>query len=538
MKRSLGLITVVSLLSLTPLATARAARKKKHLPLLFLAFLSSYLVAFLAVPAPAAHAATAAKGQPMVYVAFWFDTEDFILPQADDAAKRLAEMFTRRGVQATFKVVGEKAKMLQERGRDDVILALSRNDVAYHSTYHSVHPTPAEYCRDLSWQEGVSEFIRREGAGLDTVRRVFGVNGSCYGQPGSSWTPQSYAALRTFGIPVYLDVTSQVNLNNRPFWYGGVLNILELGDCVMRTGWTDDEVQQACAKFDRVSQRLAQDGGGLVSIFYHPCEFVHRQFWDGVNFSHGANPPRSEWKLPPMKSPEEQEQAFKAFEAFLDHIVHHAGAQLVTARELPALYPDRVYSSPLTAGDVRTIAQAFQKRLSYVDLGTRVVSAAEGLSALAQFVARSEGGHRPDQVEVEFACGPAAAAQRFIREGSFRWEAVRQAAQELVDITHQTKQLPTVVWVAGEPLRPEDFAVTLANVVAGEGRQSAVASDRDSGDVPLRHAELEAKKFVADDSSRLWGWVIFPEGFTAPRMMELAKLQAWTIKPALLRKAD
>ena len=29
-----------------------------------------------------------------VYVTFWFDTEDFILPQADDAAKRLAEMFT------------------------------------------------------------------------------------------------------------------------------------------------------------------------------------------------------------------------------------------------------------------------------------------------------------------------------------------------------------------------------------------------------------------------------------------------------------
>ncbi len=131
------------------------------------------------------------------------------------------------------------------------------------------------------------------------MRRVFGVNASCYGQPGGSWTPQSYAALRAFGIPLYLDETSHVNLNDRPFWYCGMLNILELGDCVMRTGWTDDEVKQACAKFDRVSQRLAQEGGGIISIFYHPCEFVHRQFWDGVNFSHGANPPRSEWKLPP-----------------------------------------------------------------------------------------------------------------------------------------------------------------------------------------------------------------------------------------------
>ena len=34
----------------------------------------------------------AAKERPTVYVTFWFDTEDYILPQADDAAKRLAEM--------------------------------------------------------------------------------------------------------------------------------------------------------------------------------------------------------------------------------------------------------------------------------------------------------------------------------------------------------------------------------------------------------------------------------------------------------------
>ncbi len=469
------------------------------------------------------------KSLPTVYVTFWFDTEDFILPQADDAAKRLAEMFTARGVQGTFKIVGEKARVLEERGRTDVILALAKNDIAYHSTWHSVHPTPSEYSRDLSWQEGVSEFLRREGIGLETVRQVFGVNSSCYGQPGGSWTPQSYAALRTFGIPLYLDVTSHVNLNDRPFWYAGVLNILELGDCVIRTGWTDDDVKQACAKFDRVSQKLVQEGGGIVSIFYHPCEFVHRQFWDGVNFSYGANPPRSQWKLPPVKSPEDQEQTFQAFEAFLDYIAHRPSVQLVTARQIPALYPDRVYSTPLTQGDVRTIAEAFQKRLSYVDLGTRIVSAGEGLLALSQFVAGSDADRRPDKVQIQFTYGPASAPQRFTTEGTFAWDAVHQAAQELLDAVHQTTQLPSVVWVAGQPWRPEDFAVTLASVVA---------SDHYSGDIPLRRGELEAKKFVANDSRGLWGWVIFPKDFNAPHMMELAKLQAWTIKPALLRKTN
>jgi len=471
----------------------------------------------------------AAKEQPRVYVTFWFDTEDFILPQADDAAKRLAEMFVKRHVKATFKIVGEKARVLEERGRDDVILALANNDIAYHSTYHSVHPTPSEYSRDLDWHEGVSEFIRREGAGLETLRHVFGVNASCYGQPGGSWTPQSYAALHAFQIPLYLDETSHVNVNNRPFWYCGILTILELGDCVIRTGWTDEEVRQACAKFDRVHEKLIQEGGGIISIYYHPCEFVHRQFWDGVNFARGANPPRSEWKLPPLKSNEEQEQAFHAFETYLDHIVNHSGVRLVTAREIPSLYPDRVYSQPLTQSDVRTIAKTFQKRLSYVVLDRRNVSAAEGLLALSHFVAKIDKDPQSKKIALEFTYGPASTTQRFVTGGTFRWNAIQQAAQELLDTVHATKQLPSIIWVAGEPMRPEDFAVTLASLVAAE---------RYSGNIPMQQGELEAKQYVADDSPRLWGWVIFPKGFDAPRMMEIAKLQAWTIKPAALRKQN
>ena len=467
-----------------------------------------------------------AKEQPTVYVTFWFDTEDFILPQADDAAKRLAEMFTKRNVKATFKIVGEKARVLEERGRDDVIMALAKNDIAYHSTYHSVHPTPSEYCRDLDWHEGVSEFIRREGVGLETLRHVFGVNASCYGQPGGSWTPESYAALHAFDIPLYLDETSHVKLNNRPFRYCGILTILELGDCVMRTGWTDEEVKQACAKFDSVHKKLIQEEGGIISIYYHPCEFLHRQFWDGVNFARGANPPRSQWKLPPLKSKEQQEQAFGAFEAYLDHIVKHPNVRLVTAREIPSLYPDRVYSRPLTQSDVKTIAEAFQKRLSYVDLDDRIVSAAEGLLALSNFVADREAESKPQDIRLKFAYGPASQPQRFVTERTFSWDAIRQAARELLDIVHTTQKLPSIIWVAGEPVRPEDFAVTLASLI-NDGHYS--------GNIALRKGELEAKKYVADDSPRLWGWVIFPEGFNAPHMMEIAKLQGWTIKPATLR---
>src|SRR6476659_7720428 len=70
---------------------------------------------------PANHAS-----DPRVDVIFWFDTEDYLLPADDDASKRLAEMLTERGIRATFKIVGEKARTLEQRGRQDVIDALEK----------------------------------------------------------------------------------------------------------------------------------------------------------------------------------------------------------------------------------------------------------------------------------------------------------------------------------------------------------------------------------------------------------------------------
>src|SRR6184192_3969900 len=71
--------------------------------------------------------------QPRIDVILWFDTEDYLLPADDDAAKRLADLLTHRGIRATFKLVGEKARVLERRGRRDVIAALKKHDIGYHA---------------------------------------------------------------------------------------------------------------------------------------------------------------------------------------------------------------------------------------------------------------------------------------------------------------------------------------------------------------------------------------------------------------------
>src|SRR4051794_24944943 len=73
---------------------------------------------------------------PRIDIILWFDTEDYLLPADDDACKRLAEMLAARHIRATFKVVGEKARVLEQRGRQDVIAALKAHDIGYHSDFH------------------------------------------------------------------------------------------------------------------------------------------------------------------------------------------------------------------------------------------------------------------------------------------------------------------------------------------------------------------------------------------------------------------
>ena len=115
----------------------------------------------------------AVKAAENVNVILWFDTEDYLLPADDDAAKRLAEMLTARGIRATFKVVGEKARTLERRGRGDVIAALKKHAIGYHSNLHSVHPTPTEYLAGCGWLDGVAEFTRREAGGAADVDGFF-----------------------------------------------------------------------------------------------------------------------------------------------------------------------------------------------------------------------------------------------------------------------------------------------------------------------------------------------------------------------------
>lgn len=506
------------------------AREKK----LFISRLSLGLIILTCLSA-AGRAAQMAGKSGKVYIVLWFDTEDYILPQSDDAALRIADMLTRLGVRATFKVVGEKGRTLERRGRTDVIAALKRHEIGYHANTHSQHPTVAEYEEPLDWESGVEEFTRRERPGFDDLTRIFGQAPTCYGQPGSSWAPQSFAALKQWGVHVYLDEAEQVGLNGKPFWYGGLLNIFntrEGGQLRSNEDWSN--MEDAKVKFREYYSRMTSDpAGGLISIYFHPAEFIHAQFWDATNFIHGANPPREEWKAPAMKSPEEIEKHFKYLEDLVTFLKSFPSVRFVTASEALELYRDAARHRAFSTEELAGIARQAGPEFSFQVRDGYSLSASEQMELLNKFVAAKILGNPAVTVVLEDTpYGPSSRFPEMSQSLEVSWSQFSRTVLDVDGFMEKNGQVPTAVWFGSTAVSPESYLVALAGVAT-----TLMAKGGPPTSVSVGPAHLAAEKFVADDSPKLWGWVIFPVGFHAPNLMALAKLQAWTLKPALLRSS-
>jgi hypothetical protein len=499
-----------------------ATMKKSRLCALLLLCLLGFIS-----PPTAAVAAEPAK----VYVILWFDTEDYLLPASDDAALHLADFLTAEGVRATFKVVGEKARTLERRKRTDVIAALKKHEIGFHSNYHSVQPSPALYLSQLGWDEGVREFDRREGPGRDDVERVFGQVPSCYGQPGSSWGPQSYGAMSLWGMKVYLDAGSHVNLNDKPCYYCGTLNLYKLAH-TLRADLNDPrQLPQAEERFTQARKKLLDEGGGVISIFYHPCEFVHKRFWDDVNFRAGANPPREQWKAPPAKTAEETRVSYQVFESYVRFIKRFPEVRFITASETARLYRDRARGRRFTPEDLKAIAVGIGEEVSFQESQEYALSASEVFALLNDYVAEHSAGHAPEGVELKVTpLGPTGRVPLLAETVTTDASQFRRTSVDVADFLRKQGRIPTAVWLGSRPVPPEAYLAALARIA-----QALLDGKPMPETIEVKPAKLAAARYVADDDPRkLWGWVIFPPGFRAPALMELARKQAWTLKPAIL----
>jgi hypothetical protein len=446
------------------------------------------------------------SAQGVTYVVLWFDTEDYIDPASDNAALRIATDLTNMGVRATFKIVGEEARSLEQRGRTDVIRAISKHCIGYHSNWHSIQPTPAVYEQHLGLLEGAAEFERRERGGFEDVRRIFGKTPVCYGQPGSSWAPQANLALRQWGVHVYLDDGTQVGLSDQPMWYDDLLYVYNMGQYQMRADLgPQTPLANTFLQFDAAVRHFATTGGGLVSTYYHPNEFVSPEYWDAVNFPNGMTRERDRWVQPKRRSAEDTEHCYQVLRSYVEHAKQTPGVQFVTAEDLL-----RIYSAPSAPKvDVGTLARHFRQGVKFLSVDSGDLSAADILLQLLGL---------PSQ----YVDGPTRSGVTTYKDPVIPTSIFKRAFEDAKSFITRNHRLPNEVFLGSQALSLTDFAATLAGQVLSPGP------------IKLVQGRLDFEPFFSHDPRGSFKWPIDREDFAAPELLELARLQCWTMKPARL----
>ena len=287
-------------------------------------------------------------------------------------------------------------------------------------------------------------------------------------------------------------------------------------------------------RFVAARKELLAEGGGIISIYYHPCEFVHKQFWDAVNFRDGANPPREQWKKPPQKSDEETRSSYQVFEDYVRFMKRFADVRFITATQAAKLYRDKAQGRRFSAADLKAVAAAVGDSITFQKRDDYALSASEVFTLLNEFVAQKAAGRDVPSVELKGTPeGPSNAVTPLTEAVTTDDSQLTRTAQDVADYVKKQGRVPTSVWLGSTAVPPESYLRALAEMVPllVEGKPLPKT-------IEIKPARFAAAKYVHDDDPKaLWGWIIFPKGFRAPAMMELAKREVWSLKPALLDKS-
>ena len=461
-----------------------------------------------------------------IYALFWFDVEDCTVTQSDDAAKRLANILADHDVRGVFKVVGQKARMMRDRVRYDVIDALKRHEIGFHSNWHGLRPQIAEYLAPCDWEQGVNEFATRERPGLDSVRDLFGVNPVTYGQPGGNWAPHVFPVLRDWDIPTYVSGYGYIGLDCQPFWLGGLIctshmygsrfsgeqqrHLIGLNFELGTQGALDAHKKAAAASIEQLATT-----GGLVHFINHPCTLVLEE-WFNTN----------------MKPRGLTEAGYAHYEEFLKWLLARENVKPVTATEMLKVFPDLAMGRAFTRDELRALAGSLSHEITFQRLGDVAVTAAEAFGmivrALEQFVSRRQ---MPDSVGCKRVFNPTRRPLAPAREFAGSWQAFGHAVRAAAQCVASTGSVPNCVPFAGRLVAPHDFLAACAGVL-----KSLLSGESAPAEVAVRPVPTPMEDYVDEAAARssTRGAMAPPGGFDGSKMIDLAKLECWTLKPAVL----
>ena len=467
------------------------------------------------------------------YVSVVFDVEDYISPvseNVDEIPLWLAETMSEVGVTGTFFVIGEKARSLEARGRQDVIAAMAAHDIGSHTNLGSIHPTVTEILEYADWDQGVVTMLENESTGFEELERIFGVPVATFARHGGSYGPQLIYALGQMGKPY---VYSPFHLPKKhAVWYCNTLNFHgDYGN--FDDSYYKDELFNPL--LEDLEKNFAEDvkGVDVVSFFAcHPTKVRAEQFWD-FNFYEGANPDPDSLQPPALRPAESMATArknFKRLMLFLKDQEEQGNIKLTTysdLRERFSYQPGQIAKRDLSRVAEEVISSG---HIVYDNM----YSPAEVFAGLAQsLIEFAESGKVPGKLQRESPLGPMHMPPASPGLSSLTLDQAFSLAVRASDTLRNRGYLPAFLTVEDKPIGTGSllhlFSAIYLDVSSG--------SPNDAYEViPFDAYPRENEEAIITEVEGYKNWIVHRPDLDMSHLVAMTKMQLWTLKPAHERK--
>jgi hypothetical protein len=469
------------------------------------------------------------SGKERTPMVICFDVEDYTSPESagmDDIPKWLAEIMTEEGVTGSFFIIGEKARMMEKRGRTDVIEAMAMHDIGSHTNYGSIHPTVTEILESASWDQGMEKMLQNEAKGFDELERIFGQRPANLARHGGSYGPQLTAALSKLNAGY---VYSLVHLpGHNAVWFCNALNFHGEGDYGFFDDayYSDELFDPMLEALDSLITPSVQEADVLAFFANHPSKVRSIQFWD-FNYYKGANPDPGEWKTPELRPLESLETAQKNFRRLVRYLKSRDDIELTTFREMTKRFS---YQKDLiTREELGKIAgRVLEEKKIIID---DYYSPAEVFSALAASLDHYRTVQElPLEVAIIRPFGPLEMPASHPGFEVIPGNGVLDLAAAARTYILETGHLPS--------------SLTYEDKQIGTGSMLALFSEMylkiTTGSPPEQVSTLTMEAYpsvneenIISEVAACKDWPVHREDLDMSQLIEMTKLQLWTLKPAL-----
>ncbi len=474
-----------------------------------------------------------------------FDTEDMVSPAeagSDDSILDLATAMTQAGLPGVFLVIGDRAKLLGERGRQDVIDAVRKHEVGLH-TRSTLHPTNPEMVAGLSFEDGYARVLASEKQGIAWVEEAFGMKACAMSTHWLYACPHTLAAAGALGLPYVYGFPACPGKYGVSRYAGALVlpwlsprlpgdeGVVEPYFDGFDESYSEDAAFEAVLEqFDARIQACHQAGQPFMSaLLYHPLRLRLKDYIERYVTRNGVNLPKEmvgkKFGMPRLYSKEEYEQNLKNFKRLTKWIAQDKRLRPVTMKEVVAKYG--VQAKWFSQHELVTRARAVIESGKIILGG--VMSPAEFVAAGARAVVwADEHGVLPERVKRDDVLGPTRDPIVAPEKLGLSWEDLVRHCRETLSHVEKAGGLPANFGEFPDRLGINQLHHVLARalVACEEGARPAVFEVRDVARAPELGALL-GKRFM--DVTE--GFYCVPDLDVTP-LYRHGKLQTWTLKAA------